>query len=416
MKIFFSISVFLLLASVVIFSDELPDSECGGTLNAPQRYAGQVIYANGTPIQSGNLVNATIGNYHFTTFTDSEGQYGNATSFSISTCDGDSATTITFIIDAKSSNTSIYAEGGDNRIINITAAGVVCGDNTCNGTETTGSTNIFPTCNRDCGATPSSSSSSSGGGGSSSGGGSSGGGGAAAGAKGSSETISTGKISSGATAVAKVTSDAISVVSVEITVNKEVTASSVSVSDTGTDKGTATEAVTAEEGLSVYTYLKITLDKISNAIIDKAVVKFKVPQSAGFDPATVELRRYLQNTRKWQPLATKMTSQDALFYYFEAETPGFSQFAIVGKKVAGAQSEAAGEGPAQCGDGVCGAGENNAGCPSDCKAAEPAAVSEPQKAEGKKGFSGTTIFISIAVAVVLIYFLARKRKRQDRPF
>ena len=52
-----------------------------------------------------------------------------------------------------------------------------------------------------------------------------------------------------------------------------------------------------------------------------------------YDPDTIELRRYSAVNKVWFSLPTKLVSKDKEYYYFEAETPGFSIFAIVGKKI-----------------------------------------------------------------------------------
>ncbi|MBI2137953.1 PGF-pre-PGF domain-containing protein [Candidatus Woesearchaeota archaeon] len=348
--------------------------------------------------------------------TDASGQYGVNGTFKVHKCISDSGNSITFRIQGVSTNSTEFSAGGET-VFNITSLGVVCGDNQCNGSETTGSTNVFPECNRDCGATASSSSSSSSGGGGGGGSGGGGGGGAAAGGTATSETVNTGKVISGGTVSAPVSKETIAVTEVKITVDREVTASSVTVSDTGSDKGTATEAVTADSGLSVYKYLKITVDKISNANIKKAVVKFKVEVSSGFDPSTVELRRYIANQRIWVPLPTTLTTQDAKYYYFEAETPGFSQFAIIGKKKE-AQTAVTEEKKSVCGNGACDVGESSESCPSDCvaQATTPEAAPIAAATQGKGGVNGRTVAIIALVVIVIAVIILKGRKKESKPF
>lgn len=169
------------------------------------------------------------------------------------------------------------------------------------------------------------------------GGGGGGGGGAVSTTTATTQTITTGRVNAGQTATATFTASNIVVTDVQITVKKAVTASSVTAVNQGSSRGIATVAVTSEESaadMAVYSYLKITVSKISNTNMEKAVIKFKVKKAAGYDPATIELRRYDGVYRTWSPLTTTLVLQDSMFYYYEAETPGFSIFAIVGKKVA----------------------------------------------------------------------------------
>jgi|GEM_PF-5519467 len=48
------------------------------------------------------------------------------------------------------------------------------------------------------------------------------------------------------------------------------------------------------------------------------------------DPTTIALNRY--HGEAWNPLSTEMTGEDEEFYYFRAETPGFSLYAITGEE------------------------------------------------------------------------------------
>ena len=76
--------------------------------------------------------------------------------------------------------------------------------------------------------------------------------------------------------------------------------------------------------------------------IDQGYIEFRVPKSwmeeNGIDPATITLNRYHGNA--WNPLSTEMTGEDEEFYYFRADTPGFSLYAITGEaKSSGAAEE-----------------------------------------------------------------------------
>ncbi len=168
---------------------------------------------------------------------------------------------------------------------------------------------------------------------SSSGGGGSGGGGGGGVAisTATSETINTGAVAAGGTARAEFTKD-IGVTNVDVTVKQTVTASTVTVADMGPSSGIASAPVKETDKKSVYKYLKITVGKISSSNIKEAVIKFKIPKKEGYNPSTVELRRYDSWKKIWSSLPTKFTSEVGDYHYFKTDTPGFSIFAIVGEK------------------------------------------------------------------------------------
>ncbi|MPM63468.1 hypothetical protein SDC9_110348 [bioreactor metagenome] len=73
----------------------------------------------------------------------------------------------------------------------------------------------------------------------------------------------------------------------------------------------------------------------SGSNINGANINFRVAKSwvkeNNIDISTIKINR-LQN-EKWNPLATKMAYEDEEYYYFTAETPGFSRYAITGDKI-----------------------------------------------------------------------------------
>ena len=68
--------------------------------------------------------------------------------------------------------------------------------------------------------------------------------------------------------------------------------------------------------------------------IENPVVCFKVEKSwiqdKKIDQASITLNRY--NDTKWDPLSTNLSGEDDMYLYFIAKTPGFSPFAITGKR------------------------------------------------------------------------------------
>jgi PGF-pre-PGF domain-containing protein len=88
--------------------------------------------------------------------------------------------------------------------------------------------------------------------------------------------------------------------------------------------------------VNVYRYINVVKENIKDEDISSATIKFKVEKSwinaNNIDVATIALYRYANNA--WNKLNTTKLSEDANYVYFEAETPGFSYFAISGETIA----------------------------------------------------------------------------------
>jgi PGF-pre-PGF domain-containing protein len=84
----------------------------------------------------------------------------------------------------------------------------------------------------------------------------------------------------------------------------------------------------------IYKYLEITPSNIDDDEIDNVIIKFKVKkswiQSKNYGSNAVKLHRY--NDGKWTELDTERTGFGSDYYYYNAESPGFSIFAITGEK------------------------------------------------------------------------------------
>lgn len=83
-----------------------------------------------------------------------------------------------------------------------------------------------------------------------------------------------------------------------------------------------------------YTYLEITEENTEGAKIE-GKIEFKVAKSwlanNNIDETTVKLNRY-DETEGWKALPSIKVDEDDDFVYFEAETPGFSTFAVTGEE------------------------------------------------------------------------------------
>ncbi|MCX8182754.1 MAG: PKD domain-containing protein [Candidatus Methanomethyliaceae archaeon] len=80
-------------------------------------------------------------------------------------------------------------------------------------------------------------------------------------------------------------------------------------------------------------FIKIETN-IPSGAVTQATIRFRVPRNAltsfNLDPTSIQLYRLTIN---WNPLTTSMVGRDADYYYYEALSPGFSYFAIVGRAI-----------------------------------------------------------------------------------
>ncbi len=86
-----------------------------------------------------------------------------------------------------------------------------------------------------------------------------------------------------------------------------------------------------EELENVYQYMNIQASNLNEINLDSAEIKFRVEKSwleeNNFNKNNINLYRYYIS--KWKKLDTDYKIEDDSYYYYEAETPGFSTFAIV---------------------------------------------------------------------------------------
>ncbi len=124
-----------------------------------------------------------------------------------------------------------------------------------------------------------------------------------------------------------------------------VTGPQITVRETTLAAGSPTAGVSASGGSGVapkanqevvFQYLTITKANIQDADIKSAKVKFQVAKSwvsqNSIDHTTVSLKRLVGSA--WTKQPTKFVKEDANYYHYEAEVPGFSTFAITGEQKA----------------------------------------------------------------------------------
>ena len=198
-------------------------------------------------------------------------------------------------------------------------------------------------------------------------------------------------IESGKTLTLNIAKEDLKVESIEFTTNKDLS----NVKLTVTKLASKPESVDAPTG-TVARYLEITKEKLENADIASAKIKFKVDKSwlteNNIDEKDVVLLRY---TTKWDELATTKTTSTDTSITYEAETPGFSYFAISTKTQAVEQPV---EQP-----------ENQ----TEEQPEEPVVV-EPPKEEPKAPADNTWLLVGAVIVVIIIILVAvvafRKKK------
>ena len=97
-----------------------------------------------------------------------------------------------------------------------------------------------------------------------------------------------------------------------------------------------TERPAATQSISRRVYRYVEIKKESNSEIESATIKFRVEKSwlskYGLDKNDIVLTRYDPAKREWLDIYTTPTIEGADYEYYEAETPGFSYFAITIKE------------------------------------------------------------------------------------
>ena len=125
--------------------------------------------------------------------------------------------------------------------------------------------------------------------------------------------------------------------------------------------------------------------------IDDATVVFTVENSwiaeNNIDESSIALYRYSDDT--WHKLVTRKIAEDANSLQFEAETPGFSPFAVTGKELEGEPG-----------------GEGITAEPTDAATVDKTPVPTPTE---KKGMPGFGLFAGLSVLLIAVQLL-RKNK------
>ena len=140
------------------------------------------------------------------------------------------------------------------------------------------------------------------------------------------------KITPGAASIAKYSDPKIGLKQIEIEVNNEAQ----NVKITVTKYADRPANVSVSKTGKVYQYLQINATNLAGKL-DKAKVKFKVEKSwttsNNIDKEKVIVSKFNESASKWNELSTTYASEDATYYYYDAEVTSFSYFAISEKAV-----------------------------------------------------------------------------------
>ena len=84
-----------------------------------------------------------------------------------------------------------------------------------------------------------------------------------------------------------------------------------------------------------YQTFQITTSGVNDTVISNVAINFKVNTSwisdNNLDPANVTL--YRNNNGTWIPLPTSLSSQNSQYYFFNAASPGFSNYTILAQQI-----------------------------------------------------------------------------------
>lgn len=176
-----------------------------------------------------------------------------------------------------------------------------------------------------------------------------------------------------------------------ITINTATAASNVQVTvQTRSAPSGASTVISSSVG-SVYRYLDVKTVNVETKDVKSAKFKFKVERSwftaNEIDQTTVNLNRLVNGD--WVKLLTNIEGGDDKYVFYEAESPGFSVFAITGEKIK--------------------TGATTTTVPIPTTTTQPAATTTTAPAKP----SGTGIIVVIVILIVIAagYFYMKQKDR-----
>ncbi len=136
------------------------------------------------------------------------------------------------------------------------------------------------------------------------------------------------KITPGRVVIMKITDKEICFKQIQVSVNNQVN----NVKITVTKLAGKPASVVHEVSGKVYKYMEINTQNLEDDNIESAKIRFEINKawinSNNIDKDTIVLNRYKNG---WEKLKTRLVGQDSDYYTYEADTPGFSVFAVTGE-------------------------------------------------------------------------------------
>lgn len=205
-------------------------------------------------------------------------------------------------------------------------------------------------------------------------------------------------ISAGSTAVMSVSSSSVDVTEIIFKVTQALSRAKITVSKLS-GKPSGTSSISSG---SVYQYVSITPENITNDKITSATISFRVNStwmsSNAINSSTIALFRYSDS--QWAAIPTHYISTSGGFATYLAETPGFSYFAIVGNAKSAPQPPATAPAPPPTSNNI-----TNQSNPSSNASFNIAAQSNNstsiEQTVSESTSTGPLIFIIIAAVVIL---------------
>lgn len=146
------------------------------------------------------------------------------------------------------------------------------------------------------------------------------------------ESKSWSKVTPGAAVKMTIVSKDIGVKEISIEVKNQANNVKITVEKLAGKPATVTKAVSGK----IFQYMSIAHTNLGETNIEKATITVKVNTSwvsdNNIDKDTVALYRYAGG--EWNKLNTSLKSEDDTYYYYDAETPGFSYFVVAGEEKA----------------------------------------------------------------------------------
>jgi len=235
-----------------------------------------------------------------------------------------------------------------------------------------------------------------------------GGGGAGGGASSGSQSVIIATVTQGIPAIASFTDTLLYITKVNVTSSKS--ASNVKI--TVTNLNMSPIGIASPEG-TLFKYADITTQNILSSDMEKVKIKFRVNISwytaNNLDPPTTKLNRYSNGV--WSALRTvQVSSNDTTYYYFEADSPGLSTFAIT------ASPKGTAPAPTVCSN-TCPTGQSQRAYP-DCSCYTPSQPSQPsgtgsgeQVTTAQSNYDWLVFVVVIIAITAMLVFMMRKRIR-----